>query len=130
MNFDNWTNQAPGRLREDPLWKSRYYQYAMCLYDLTWEDCEQLNKDFRGREVAKQLIRSCGSIGANMVEAYGRAAGTPDHRRVLRISLGEARETKGWYLRARHIISEDVLKSRLDILDQIIALLVSIVFRK
>ena len=130
MTFDNWTNQAPGRLREDPLWKLRYYQYAIYLYDLTWEDCVQLNKDFRGREVAKQLIRSCGSIGANMEEAYGRTAGTPDHRRVLRISLGEARETKGWYLRARHILPEDVLKSRLDILDQIIALLVNIVFRK
>ena len=102
----------------------------MFLYDQVWDDCDQLGKDFRGKDVSRQLIRSAGSICANMEESYGRTAGTPDHRRVLRISLGEARETKGWYLRSRHILPEDVLESRLDILDQIIALLVNIIYRK
>jgi four helix bundle protein len=130
MDFESWIKQAPKQLREDPLWKSKYYQLAMYLYDLTWEDCDQLNKDFRGREVARQLVKSCGSISANMEEAYGRAAGTADHRRVLRISLGEARESKGWYLRARRLFPEDMLQSRLDLLDQIIGLLVNLIYRK
>ena len=62
-----------------------------------------------------------------MEEAYGRKLGSADHRRILRISLGEARETKGWFLRARHILAGDVLESRLDILDQIISLLVNFI---
>jgi len=56
MDFQNWIIEAPKRLRSDPLWKSKYYQLAMFLYDLTWEDCNHLSKDFRGKEVSRQLI--------------------------------------------------------------------------
>jgi four helix bundle protein len=60
-----------------------------------------------------------------MEEAYGRGIGSADHVRILRIALGEARETQGWYLRARHLLSVDILEERLDVIGQIIALLVS-----
>jgi hypothetical protein len=39
-----------------------------------------------------------------MEEAYGRGVGTADDVRILRIALGEGRETQGWYVRARHLI--------------------------
>jgi four helix bundle protein len=130
MKFEEWTRNVPRQLRSDLLWKSKYNQLGMFLYDKTWEDCVQLREDFRGKEVSRQLIRSVGSICANMEEAYGRRAGTADRRRVFRIALGEARESKGWYLRARHILPQDVLESRLEILDQIISLLVSIIYKK
>lgn len=42
------------------------------LYDLLWEDCESLMKDVRGRAIAGQMIRSGGSIGANVEEGFGR----------------------------------------------------------
>ena len=129
-NFQNWLNETPEKLRGDPLWNSKYYQLAMYLYDQVWTDCDRLGRDFRGKEIARQLIRSAGSISANMEEAYGRKLGSADHKRILRISLGEARESKGWYLRSRHILPEDVLESRLDILDQIISLLVALVYKK
>ena len=124
MSFEKWLESAPQRLQSDPLWQSKYYQQAMYLYDLVWEDCAQLKKDFRGREITKQLIRSAGSICANMEEAYGRGIGTPDHVRILRIALGEARETQGWYMRSRHLLAEDILEQRLDVISQVIALLV------
>jgi four helix bundle protein len=130
MEFESWLEDAPERLRTDPLWRSKYYQLGMYLYDLAWDDCEQISGDFRGREIARQLIRSVGSISANMEEAYSRSIGSADHSRILRISLGEAGESKGWDLRARHVLPQDVLESRLDILDQIIALLVNIIFRR
>jgi four helix bundle protein len=94
-DFDEWVEEAPIRLRKDPLWKSIYYRLAMYLYEIVWNDTAILNEDFRGREIARQLIRSAGSICANMEEAFGRGVGTPDHRRIMRIALGEARETQG-----------------------------------
>lgn len=96
----------------------------MYLYELVWQDCELLKSDFRGREIVHQIIRSSGGICANMEEAYGRGIGTPDHIRVLRIALGEARETQGWYLRSRYILPADKLDKRLDIITQVISLLV------
>ena len=95
MEFEEWEETVPARLRSENLWKSKHYQLAMYLYELVWEDCDILNMDIRGREIAKQIIRSSGSICANIEEGFGRGVGTPDHFRILRIALGEARETKG-----------------------------------
>lgn len=44
----------------------RFYNKSMEIYDLCWDDCEILMKDFRGKEVASQLIRSVGSVAANI----------------------------------------------------------------
>lgn len=126
-SFDEWVKNVPKRLSSDPLWKSIYYRLSMYLYDMIWEDAAGLNKDFRGREIAKQLVRSSGSICANIEEAFGRGIGTPDYRRIMRIALGEARETKGWILRSRHIQDPDLIDNRLDIVSQVIALLVNVV---
>ena len=125
MEFEEWVENAPVQMKSDPLWNSKYYQLGMYLYDLVWEDSDVLRKDFRGFEVSRQLVSSAGSICANMEEAYGRGIGSADHVRILRIALGEARDTQGWYLRARHLLSEDILQERLDVIGQIIALLVS-----
>jgi len=124
VSFEDWVETVPPSLSSDPLWKSKYYQFAMYLYDLAWLDCEQLKRDYRGKEILRQLIRSSGSICANMEEAYGRGVGTADYVRILRISLGEARETKGHYIRSRNILSSEVIEKRLRLIDQTISMLV------
>jgi four helix bundle protein len=129
VTFDEWTKTLPEKLRSDPLWESGYYRLAMYLYDLVWTDSVLLKADFRGCEVAHQLIRSAGGICANIEEAYGRGVGTADYIRILRISLGEARETQGWYYRARHILTSDLLDRRINVLSQVIAMLVSTISR-
>ncbi len=124
LNFEAWLSNVHKSLQSDPLWKSKYYQLSMYLYDLVWEDCELLRKDFRGKEVVNQLVRSTGSICANVEEAYGRGIGTGDYVRIMRIALGEARETQGWYLRSRHVLPNELLENRLELIKQIISLLV------
>ncbi len=79
--IEEWEETVPLKMRSDPLGKSVYYRLAMYLYDLTWQDCIVLKKDFRGREIVCQLVRSTVGICANLVEAYGRAL-------VLQIMFG------------------------------------------
>jgi len=124
LNFDEWQGTVPQSLKSDPLWKSDYYRLAMFLFDLVWLDCESLKRDYRGQKLIGQAVRSAGSICANIEEAYGRGVGTPDYVRVMRISLGEARETKGHYIRFRHILPSDLVERRLKVMDQIITKLV------
>ena len=65
------------------------YQLARQAFDEFWEDSEILGKDYRGRELVKQQVRSLDSICANIEEGYGRGFGKelPQH---LKIARGEA----------------------------------------
>ncbi len=94
----------------------------LCLFELAWGDCEVLTRDVRGRAIAEQLIRSVGSICANIEEGYGRGYGK-EFAQFLRISIGSARESRGWYCRARYLLPPDILEQRLRLLDEIIAML-------
>jgi four helix bundle protein len=100
-NFQEWVDSQPKTIRDDVLWSAHFYQKALFLYDLCWADCEPWMRDARGRAIAEQIIRSCGSIAANIEEGYGRGFGR-DYARFLVIATGSARETRGWYVRARH----------------------------
>ena len=127
LPFDEWVKTLPASLRNDPLWKSAYYRLSMYIYDLMWLDAEKINKDFRGREIVHQLVRSAGSVCANMEESYRRGIGTPDFVRIMRISLGELGETQGWYFRACHILGDEILDKRIKIIQQAIALTVTVI---
>ena len=127
LPFEEWVKTLPDSLRSDPLWKSAYYRLAMYLYDLMWIDSVVINKDFRGREIVHQLVRSAGSVCANMEEAYRRGIGTADYVRIMRIALGELGETQGWYFRARHILGSELLEKRIKVIQQAIALTVKVI---
>ena len=64
-SFQEWIETVPESIRRGPLWPSVVYQKALFLFDLCWFDCEAWRDDSRGRAIAEQIIRSCGSISAN-----------------------------------------------------------------
>ena len=66
--------------------------------------------------------RSIGSISANIEEGFGRGYGQ-DYAYRLRIAMGEARESLGWYWRGRKLLTPEVLNHRLHLLDEIISML-------
>ncbi len=78
-----------------------------------------------GKAVAQQLIRSAGSIAANIEEGYGRGFKGKERLYFLRIALGSARESKGWYYRARALLAPQVLEHCLSLISEVIALLVT-----
>ena len=104
------------------------YQKAMQLWDDFWPDSDVLKKDFRGLEIAKQMTRSIGSISANMEEGYGRGFGR-ELVQFYRYSRGSARESKGWYRRARHLLPAEIVAKRTNLLDEIIGILVAAINR-
>ena len=97
---------------KDGLENLRFYNMALELYDLCWVDTEILKRDFRGKEIARQIIRSCGLISANIEEGYGRGFGK-EYPHFLRISRGSARETKGWYQRSKFLLTAELIANRI-----------------
>lgn len=122
--YESWLEDVPRAITMESMWQFYAYRKALYLHDLCWEDCVMLLKHPLGRPIANQLIRAVGSISANIEEGYGRGWGK-DHYYFLRIALGSARESKGWYYRAKQVLSAECLDDRHHLLGEIIALLVT-----
>jgi len=75
MTYEEWEAGVHERVKQEPVWNFLGYRKALFFYDLAWQDCGKLTRDARGRAVAKQLIRSAGSISANVEEGHGRGYG-------------------------------------------------------
>ncbi len=122
--------RVPESLKKYPIWKFEAYPKALLLFDLVWEDSEKLIRDTRGREIARQFVRSAGSVSANIDEGFGRGIDRGEYMQFLRYALGSARETRSWYYKSRHFLTEEVVQHRMDLCSEIIALLVTTINRR
>ena len=106
-------------MTEDRLENFGIYKLACQLFDDFWSDSEIVGKDYRGRELVKQQTRSLDSICANIEEGLGRGFNKemPQH---LKISRGEARESKGRYRRMKFLLPAETIQKHVAVLDQII----------
>jgi len=95
------------------------HRLARDVFDDFWTDSEIVGKDYRGRELCKQQIRSLDSICANIEEGYGRGFGK-DVEQHLKISRGEAREILGSYERLNRLLPGNIIAKRVATLNHII----------
>lgn len=121
-SYEEWLEILPECVKDDPLWRLEVYRKSMFLSDLAWLDCEKLQGNLLGQARMSQLLRSSGSIPANVEEGYGRGFGK-DYARFLRIEIGSARETRGWYWRNRHALETKVVDHRMRLSTDIIQML-------
>ena len=104
MNYAEWVVEVPRQIKHDPLWDIEVYRKGLFFADVAWHDCEKMLALDLGKPTAWQLIRSAGSVSANMEEGYGRGFGK-DYARFLRIALGSARESRCWYYCGCHLLN-------------------------
>ena len=103
------------------------YQKAAKLFeDFLEHDLPILKKDFAGRTLASNQLRSLDSICANMEEGYERKAGK-EIKNFFRISKGSAGESRGRYKRLKNILSQEIIDKRVAVLNEIRAMLESLI---
>jgi four helix bundle protein len=105
---------------KEPLDSFVIYQLACQLFDDFWADSDLLGKDYRGRELVKQQVRSLDSICSNIEEGFGRGFGK-EFTQHLKIARGEARESRGRYERCRRLLPIEKITERVSTLNHIIA---------
>ena len=125
MNYTEWLASCPDSLKKDPLWKFTAYPKSLWLFDITWQDCERLKQSIQGKALLNQLIRSVDSISANIDEGFGRGVERQEYVYYLRIALGSTRETRSRYFKLRHSLPKDVVEHRMELCNEIIALLIT-----
>ena len=94
-------NRQPGNPRSRPV-GSEYSYRNLDVWNLAQEFAvaviklaRRLPRDPAGREMARQLSRSAGSIGANIAEGHGRYT-LGAYRNHLSIAKGSASEVDSW----------------------------------
>ena len=100
------------------------FQFAVRIVNL----CKYLQTEEKEYVLAKQVLRSGTSIGANVAEAQ-EAQSKADFTSKLNIALKEAKETDYWLrlLHATEYLSDAQFQSMISDCDEIESLLVSIV---
>jgi four helix bundle protein len=86
--------------------KLEVYQLAEKLADEIWQIVSKWER-FEKETLGKQMTRAADSIGANIVEGFGRGS-YQDNRRFVRIARGSLYETRHWLRRAfrRKLLTE------------------------
>lgn len=129
LDFEQWQAQVPEAIRNESFWKLIAYQKALYFYELIWADTDTWLRDVRGRELARQIVRSADSVCSNIEEGYGRGFGK-ELLYFYRVALGSARETKGHYYRAKVFVSPNMLEQRLQLASEVVALLLTEINRQ
>ena len=122
MNYQDWLTTVPAEITQDPLWKLDIYRLGLFAAEIGWEDVVLLDKNSLTRDAADQIIRSLNSISANIAEGYSRSTGK-DRARYFEYSLGEAREARDRYFKARRVLKQEVVLHRIKLLTQIVKML-------
>ena len=122
MNYQEWMTTVLPEITQDPLWNLEVYRLGLFVADIGWEDVVLLDKNKITRDASDQIHRSLDSISANIAEGYSRSTGK-DRARYFEYSLGEAREARDRYYKARRAFKQEVVLHRIKLLTQIVKIL-------
>jgi four helix bundle protein len=91
----------------------RVWRMAHQLFLDLCRDLAEARGSLPGSVIAEQLLRSAGSVGANIAEGFNRTQRKLAN--ALDIALGEANETENWLykLRDAKVLSEETASERL-----------------
>ncbi|MFN2601931.1 MAG: four helix bundle protein [Gemmatimonadaceae bacterium] len=107
----------------------RAYQISCDLPDSAWTDAEKLVHHRVTVKVGGQLYAAVGTIQANLAEGYSRSSGR-DRARIFEYALGSIRESMVWYDASVHVLGRETINERVEILDELRRLLLSIIPRE
>jgi four helix bundle protein len=107
----------------------RAYQLARALIGDSWSDAEKLRHHRVTEKVSSQLYAAIGSIAANLAEGYSRSSGR-DRARIFEYALGSVRESMTWYESAEPVLGAELIRQRLDKLEEIRRILLAVIPRE
>jgi four helix bundle protein len=113
----------------DPLLRMKAYRLARELSEETWSDAEILSEHAVTEKISGQLYAAVGSIGANLAEGYSRSSGR-ERAHIFEYALGSVRESMMWFQNAQPVLTAELVRQRLDKLEEIRRILLAVIPRE
>jgi four helix bundle protein len=126
VTYEDWELSFPAALKTDLIWRVQAYRLASFIGDCAEADTRSTAHDPRFVPLGAQLCRAVCSIAANIAEGYSRKSAR-DRVRYYEYAVCSANETKVWYLRMRTEIDQAALDARIDLLQSITRLLLTMI---
>jgi four helix bundle protein len=126
MDYEQWEITVPALIKNDSLWKMKAYRLSLFAAELGWYDAKKIFSEAHLFSISDQLLRSIGSISANLAEGYSRSTGK-DRARFYEYALGSARESRDWYFKTIHVLGESIVNQRIILIAEITRLLLTMV---
>jgi four helix bundle protein len=126
MLYKELKRSVPEDIKSDALWTLHVYRLALYAGDLAIGDARRLRGAPEMAELAGQLVRAVGSIGANIAEGYSRL-GARERARFFEYALGSARESRDWYYKARFDLDDGMAAQRIALLTRIAKVVLALI---
>ena len=128
MTYEAWEAAVPESIKRDPLWKMAVYRKALfpgrhCVAGRDSAGWRQTNHQPRGPTVPGSRINR-RKYRRRLFQEQSKRPGA-----FLEYSLGSARESRGWYWKARHVLEAKVTDHRMELLSELIRLLLAMIRR-
>ena len=121
-----WVQGVPAELTRDVLWTAEVYRWATFACERVEANAVLLLASPTHAQIAPQLLRAVGSVGANFAEGYSRLS-PKDRCRLYEYSLGSAREARHWAYACRKVLGEQRTRELLGLLTKLIQQLTVII---
>ena len=121
-----WERTCHAAITSDTIWKLDAYRASLFLIHVARQDMRLASKHDFDAELSSQLLRSAGSVSANLAEGFSRST-RADRLRFLDYALGSDRESISRYTTAVDVISPETMSDRLILLARIRSLLLGLI---
>jgi four helix bundle protein len=121
-----WERTCHPAITSDVIWKLDAYRASLFLIHLARRDMRRASKRDFDAELSRQLLRSAGSVSANLAEGFSRST-RADRLRFLDYALGSDRECVSWYETAADVVPPETRSDRFILLARIRSLLLGLI---
>lgn len=123
MTYEEWEALVPEQLQRDEMWEMKAYRYALYLFDIAWQDTDEMTHTPKAQSVSDQLLRAISGISESLVHGFSQTSNFSQRNKAYASALGYGRETRDLYYKLRQTLDETVFEQRLNFLTRLVPML-------
>lgn len=123
MTYEEWEATVPEQLQRDEMWEMKAYRYALYLFDIAWQDTDEITHTPKAQSVSDQLLRAISGISESLVHGFSQTSNFSQRNKAYASALGYGRETRDLYYKLRQTLDETVFEQRLNFLTRLVPML-------